>query len=115
MSDQRNMSDQGPRGLTPRPSRLADRLARGSAGQPAAAAETKADLLRQMDKIAAETAQIREIALAFERWHQDMIKLVAQNKEMHGKGDDLGSIVRQLIMLSLNAAIEAARAGQSAR
>jgi methyl-accepting chemotaxis protein len=115
MSDQRYLSDQGTRGLPSRPSRIADRLARSSATQTSVDAETKADLLRQMDKIATETAQIREIALAFERWHQDMIKLVAQNKEMHGKGDDLGSIVRQLIMLSLNAAIEAARAGQSAR
>src|SRR5262245_17386680 len=84
-------------------------------GAPALDRETKADLLRQMDKITAEAAQMREIALAFERWHQDMISLMSQNRDMHGKGDDLGSIVRQLIMLSINAAIEAARAGDSAR
>jgi len=96
-----------------RPSRLSDRLASQSAAQASVA--NKADLLQQMDKIAAETAQIREVALAFERWHQDMISLTSQNKDMHSKGDDLGLIVRQLIMLSLNAAIEAARAGESAR
>lgn len=78
-------------------------------------AKTRIDLLRQMDKIAAEAAQMREIALAFERWHQDMISLMSQNRDMHGKGDDLGTIVRQLIMLSINAAIEAARAGDSAK
>jgi methyl-accepting chemotaxis protein len=95
-----------------RSSRLSERLSGGGAS---VAADVKADVARQLDKIAAEMAQIREIALAFERWHQDMISLTAQNKDMHRKGDDLSSIVRQLIMLSLNAAIEAARAGQSAR
>jgi methyl-accepting chemotaxis protein len=86
-----------------------------SASSAAFDPETKDDLLRQMDKITVEAAQMREIALAFERWHQDMISLMSQNRAMHGKGDDLGSIVRQLIMLSINAAIEAARAGDSAR
>ncbi len=68
-----------------------------------------------MDSIAAEAEQIRQIAHAFERWHQDMISLMSHSKAMHDRGDELGSIVRQLIMLSLNAAIEAARAGESAR
>jgi methyl-accepting chemotaxis protein len=88
-------------------------LAAGSG--PALDRNTRDDLLRQMEKITAEATQMREIALAFERWHQDMISLMSQNRDLHGKGDDLSSIVRQLIMLSLNAAIEAARAGDSAR
>jgi len=85
------------------------------AGPARIAADVRVDLLKQTDKISEDAAQIREISLAFERWHQDMICLMAQNRDMHGKGDDLGSIVRQLIMLSINAAIEAARAGESAR
>jgi methyl-accepting chemotaxis protein len=86
-----------------------------AASGPALDRDTRDDLLRQMEKITAEATQMREIALAFERWHQDMISLMSQNRDQHGKGDDLSSIVRQLIMLSLNAAIEAARAGDSAR
>jgi methyl-accepting chemotaxis protein len=77
--------------------------------------QTKADLVKQTDTLAEETAQLKNIAHAFERWHQDMISLTQQNREMHLKGDDLVTIVRQLIMLSLNAAIEAARAGDAAR
>jgi methyl-accepting chemotaxis protein len=77
--------------------------------------QDKAEVLRQVDQIAAEAEEIKQIAHAFERWHQDMISVMSQSKEMHGRGDDLGLIVRQLIMLSLNAAIEAARAGESAR
>jgi len=94
--------------------KAADRTA-AEAAPARIAAEVRTDLLKQTDKIAQDAAQIREISLAFERWHQDMICLMAQNRDMHGKGDDLGSIVRQLIMLSINAAIEAARAGESAR
>ena len=78
-------------------------------------AAVKTDLLRQTDRLTEETAQLRTIALTFERWHEDMIALMQQNREMHSKGDDLVSIVRQLIMLAINAAIEAARAGESAK
>jgi methyl-accepting chemotaxis protein len=77
--------------------------------------QTKAELVKQTEQLSAEAAQLKNIAIAFERWHQDMISLTQQNREMHSKGDDLVTIVRQLIMLSLNAAIEAARAGDAAR
>ena len=74
-----------------------------------------AELVRQTEALAQEAAGLKTLAVAFERWHQDMIALTTQNRQMHSKGDDLASIVRQLIMLSLNARIEAARAGDSAR
>jgi methyl-accepting chemotaxis protein len=77
--------------------------------------QTKAELVKQTTNLSEEAAQLKNIALAFERWHEDMISLTEQNREMHSKGDDLVTIVRQLIMLSLNAAIEAARAGDAAR
>jgi methyl-accepting chemotaxis protein len=73
------------------------------------------DLLRQAEALAQEATGLKTLALAFERWHQDMIALNAQSRDMHVRGDDLSSIVRQLIMLSLNARIEAARAGDAAR
>jgi hypothetical protein len=82
---------------------------------PQKVATVQTDLVRQMDEISQEVARFKALVLAFERWHQDMISLVAQNHEMHGKGEEFASIVKQLIMLSLNAAIEAARAGESAR
>lgn len=75
----------------------------------------KQDLLMQTDTLSQDAGQLKDIAIAFERWHQDMIALTQQNRAMHSKGDDLAGIVRQLIMLSLNAAIEAARAGEAAR
>ncbi|HEY6927383.1 MAG TPA: methyl-accepting chemotaxis protein [Steroidobacteraceae bacterium] len=76
---------------------------------------SQAELLPKIEHLAQEVAVFKNLAMAFERWHQDMITLTGQNRQMRSKGDDLVTIVRQLIMLSLNAAVEAARAGQSAR
>lgn len=74
-----------------------------------------ANVSRRVQELGNEVAGFKDLALAFERWHQDMISLTEQNRRMRSKGEDLTSIVKELIMLSLNAAIEAARAGQSAR
>jgi methyl-accepting chemotaxis protein len=97
-----------------RPTARADLTDAGGGGQRIDA-DVQADLLRQMQALAQEVSQLKALAVAFERWHQDMISLMAQNREMRGVGEDVASIVKQLIMLSLNAAIEAARAGESAR
>lgn len=88
---------------------------KASAAGARIAADVKADILRQTDELTSDAAQLKTLAVAFERWHQDMISLMARNRDMHRQGEDLVTIVRQLIMLSLNAAIEAARAGDSAR
>ncbi len=47
----------------------------------------------------------------FERWHADMNNLIVHNREMHVKNDDFSAIVRQMVIVTLNASIEAARAG----
>ncbi len=65
--------------------------------------------------LAQEVAELRDLAEAFERWHQDMIALTTTNRSLNSKGEDLTAVARSLIMVSLNAAIEAARAGESAR
>lgn len=51
----------------------------------------------------------------FERWHADMNNLIIHNREMHVKNDDFSSIVRQMVIVTLNASIEAARAGEHGR
>ncbi len=78
-------------------------------------ADLQADLQRQTQVLAQEVSQLKALALAFERWHQDMISLMSQNRDTRGVGEDVASVAKQLIMVSLNAAIEAARAGESAR
>ncbi|MBB5393288.1 methyl-accepting chemotaxis protein [Herbaspirillum sp. SJZ102] len=51
----------------------------------------------------------------FERWHDDMNVLISHNREMHRKNDEFALIVNQVIIVALNASIEAARAGAHGR
>ncbi len=51
----------------------------------------------------------------FERWHADMSELINHNREMHDRNDEFAAIVRQVVIVALNASIEAARAGELGR
>lgn len=63
------------------------------------------------DTLSASLAELRGISKTFERWHADMSALVAHNKDMHRKNDEFARIVSQMVIVALNASIEAARAG----
>jgi methyl-accepting chemotaxis protein len=80
-----------------------------------AAVADKARWLAQADKIAGEAARLNALATTFERWHEQMISLMEQNQDMHTKNQELSSIVRHVVIVSLNASIEAARAGTAGR
>jgi len=69
----------------------------------------------QAKEIAVQTAHLRGLSFTFERWHEQMISLMTQNQDMHQKNQELSSIVRHVVIVSLNASIEAARAGTSGR
>lgn len=75
----------------------------------------QSDILQRVEKLAAEAASLRSVAVTFEHWHEDMDSLMSQNREMHRQNDEFASIVKHIVILSLNAAIEAARAGESGR
>lgn len=55
--------------------------------------------------------ELQGISKTFDRWHADMSRLVAHNKDMHVKNDEFARIVSQMIIVALNASIEAVRAG----
>jgi methyl-accepting chemotaxis protein len=69
----------------------------------------------QARQIAAEAARLKHLGATFERWHEQMISLMTQNHDMHAKNQELSSIVRHVVIVSLNASIEAARAGPAGR
>ena len=75
----------------------------------------KSDAQQRVEKLALEAAQLKNIAVTFEHWHEDMNALMHQNREMHKQNTELSAIVRHVDILALNAAIEAARAGESGR
>lgn len=56
--------------------------------------------------------QLLGLIRTIERWDDAMAQLLVHNREMHGKNDEFSTIVRQVIVVSLNASIEAARAGE---
>nr|WP_257010269.1 methyl-accepting chemotaxis protein [Burkholderia ubonensis] len=100
---------------------LADALARQTAdahaqrdARQALSAERDA-LLQHAVKIAHEAARLRGLAGTFERWHEQMISLTAQNQDMRAKNLELSAIVAHVSIVSLNASIEAARAGTAGR
>jgi len=101
--------------------RLADALASESenlAQANAALGETRArqdDLLAHAKRIEGESARLKAFSATFERWHEQMISLMAQNHDMHRKNQELARIVNHVLMVSLNASIEAARAGAAGR
>lgn len=65
--------------------------------------------------MSAEVATLLGLVKTFERWHGDMNTLIHHNREMHAMNDDFATIVRQMVIVTLNASIEAARAGEQGR
>lgn len=81
----------------------------------AAVTQNKAQWAQQAQQLASEAARLKGLGAAFERWHEQMISLMTQNHDMHAKNQELSSIVRHVVIVSLNASIEAARAGHAGR
>lgn len=77
--------------------------------------DSKDQLAHRAAQLAAEAARLKSLAATFERWHEQMISLMTQNQDMHAKNRELSSIVRHVVIVSLNASIEAARAGPAGR
>jgi len=101
--------------------RLSDELAERDERLAASRAELEralargGDALQRASHIADEAARLRRFADTFERWHEQMTSLMAQNYDMHQKNQELSSIVSHVLIVSLNASIEAARAGAAGR
>lgn len=65
--------------------------------------------------LATSIEELLGVSKTFERWHADMSILLTHNHGMHQKNDDFALIVRQMVIVTLNASIEAARAGEMGR
>jgi methyl-accepting chemotaxis protein len=79
------------------------------------AAERQNGWSAEASRIASEAARLKGLAATFERWHEQMDSLMAQNQDMHAKNQELASIVKHVVIVSLNASIEASRAGPAGR
>lgn len=66
-------------------------------------------------QLAQGVQELLQVDQAIERWHASMDALLRHNADMHRKNGDFAQIVQQMTIVTLNASIEAARAGVSGR
>ena len=71
--------------------------------------------LQGCDSLAATIDRLMGLAGTFERWNDELTQLLDHNREMHSRNDQFAQIVKQVIIVALNASIEAARAGEHGR
>jgi methyl-accepting chemotaxis protein len=116
--DERERAEQEWHALT---AQLRDELAQHSANADElraaldVASAEREQWAHKAQQIAGEAARLKSLGATFERWHEQMISLMTQNHDMHAKNQELSSIVRHVVIVSLNASIEAARAGPAGR
>lgn len=79
------------------------------------AAGSKEQTLSNCNRLADSIDHLLGLIKTFERWHADMNVLITHNRQMHERNDEFAAIVRQVVIVALNASIEAARAGELGR
>lgn len=67
-----------------------------------------ADLSQEIDELG-------QIVHTFERWNSRLDELMVNNRIMQTESQAFGGIVKQTVLLAINASIEAARAGEQGR
>jgi len=77
--------------------------------------QTKSYLDERLHKVESDLAELADLLVTFERWHESLTQLMLHNAEMHKQNQEFFNIVKQIVILALNAAIEAARAGEHGR
>jgi hypothetical protein len=62
-----------------------------------------------------QVAGLLTLLSTLQRWDDEMTKLMQQNQYMKRQNSEFAAIVKQVVILALNASIEAARAGEAGR
>lgn len=86
-----------------------DHLATRANAAEAAAAQAAS----HTGELATAIEDLLRLSQTFERWHATMDALLNHNADMHRKNEDFARIVRQMTIVTLNASIEAVRAGNT--
>lgn len=69
------------------------------------------DIVKYCNQSSESIHHLLSLAKTFDRWNVNMSKLTDHNKVMRHQNDEFTRIVNQIIIVALNASIEAARAG----
>lgn len=78
-------------------------------------ATSSADLEKHKAALKKDVTDLLTVLSTFQRWNDEMSKLMQHNRDMQRQNSEFAGIVKQVIILALNAAIEAARAGEAGR
>ncbi|WP_394778366.1 methyl-accepting chemotaxis protein [Undibacterium sp.] len=78
-------------------------------------ADSKSQALENCARSEDTIHKLLGLVKTFERWHEDMNVVITHNRSMHSKNDEFALIVNQMIIVALNASIEAARVGAQGR
>lgn len=73
------------------------------------------DVCNLFESFCHEMDELTELLMTFERWNDSLTALINHNKEMHIQNSEFYSLVKQTVILALNASIEAARAGENGK
>ncbi len=77
--------------------------------------QIKSTLGAENERLRSEITGLLAMVKTIERWHEEMEAILVNNKVMKSKNAEFAVIVKQVVMLALNASIEAARAGEQGR
>ncbi|VUD56380.1 Methyl-accepting chemotaxis protein McpA [Thalassocella blandensis] len=69
----------------------------------------------KIEALQEHTSRLKHDLTSFERWTHQLESLMVNNAEMQKQSATFQDIVKQIIILALNASIEAARAGEAGR
>ncbi len=72
-------------------------------------------LLNDYTALKSDIDSLVGIIKTFERWHDELQSILLNNRELKSRNDEFTRIVKMVDLLAMNAAIEAARAGDAGR
>lgn len=72
-------------------------------------------LSSEHDELKNDIEYFTGIVKMIDRWHEEMQLIISNNRILKTQNDKFSSIVKNVVMLALNASIEAARAGEAGR
>ncbi|MFT4174917.1 MAG: methyl-accepting chemotaxis protein [Rhodocyclaceae bacterium] len=73
------------------------------------------ELGRTHAQVMSDIESLLGIVMIVERWHDELQAVLANNGELKSQNSEFARIVKNVVILSLNASIEAARAGEHGR
>ncbi len=68
-----------------------------------------------LDQTSEDLSHLQNLAVTFERWHDGLLKLKENNRQLNNMNSNFSNLIFQASILSLNARIEASRAGKQGK